>query len=134
MIISGAHGDIMSAPRAALQADDLHARLGEFGSDHAAGRTHADDDDIGLPSPVVAGFGPRVPALPCDMASALMKASAWMVSVGLKPLIDGKVELPMTNRLGISQVWPYLFTIDLLGSLPAARPMMSSRWRSNSRR
>ena len=29
-----------------------------------------------------------------------------MVSVGLKPLMVGKVELPMTNRLGMSQLWP----------------------------
>jgi hypothetical protein len=40
------------------------------------------------------------------IASALMYASAWMVRVGLNPLMVGKVELPITNRFGMSQDWP----------------------------
>ena len=40
-------------------------------------------------------------------ASALMKASASMVSVGLKPEpMVGKVEVPRMNRFGTSQLWP----------------------------
>ena len=45
-----------------------------------------------------------------------------MVSVGLKPLMLGKVELPITNRFGTSQLWPYLLTTEVFGSLPMRVP------------
>jgi len=45
--------------------------------------------------------GDRNPSL-----SILIYASAWMVRVGLNPLMVGKVELPITNRFGISQDCP----------------------------
>jgi hypothetical protein len=51
-----------------------------------------------------------------------MYASASMVSVGLNPLIDGKVDEPTIKRLWISQLWPYLFTTDVLGSFPMRVP------------
>src|SRR5262249_62134135 len=34
--------------RPALEADDLHARLAEFGCEDTACRAHADDDNIGF--------------------------------------------------------------------------------------
>ena len=42
--------------------------------------------------------------------------------VGLKLDCDGNVELPITNRLAISQLWPNLLTTDVFGSLPMRVP------------
>jgi hypothetical protein len=56
------------------------------------------------------------------MASALMKASAWMVSVGLKTAHRREGRAANDEQVGISQVWPYLFTTDVLGSLPMRVP------------
>src|SRR5262245_36953591 len=45
-----------------------------------------------------------------------------MVSVGLNPLDVQKLALPITNRFGMSQVCPYLFTTDSVGLLPMRTP------------
>src|SRR5215472_12032207 len=46
-----------------------------------------------------------------------------MVSVGLNPVpMVGKVDEPITNRFGMSQLWPYRLTTEVFGSEPMRVP------------